>query len=268
MNIITDGNSSHFSTLRTRTEMVLETLVFSPFDHLTRLVARENFIILSRRESSRSYIMNIVAILTFQFKIPIRGCVENTRFHDPYKFQCRGALNSVAMGTRTTMSRLVYNRIIFKLLVACRSSFVSVGVESVKHTSRMPQTCVFGRVCMWDSIWLYNVACTVIGAKRAIGLAFLDIPYFYIVLFSSHKFLFNISIFNGNIPIKYKGSGEIFDQHHRQQSFLTGWSSLSWSRNFLHLTENEGSLPCLQAPATGSCTELDESNPHHHTLYI
>jgi hypothetical protein len=37
----TDGNYNHFSTLRTRTrtEMVLETLVFSSFSHLTRLVA-------------------------------------------------------------------------------------------------------------------------------------------------------------------------------------------------------------------------------------
>jgi hypothetical protein len=34
-----DGNSSHFSTLRMRTEMVLETLAFSPFNHLTQLVA-------------------------------------------------------------------------------------------------------------------------------------------------------------------------------------------------------------------------------------
>jgi hypothetical protein len=40
----TDGNFSHFSTLRTRMEMVLKTLVFSPFNHLTRLVAREDFI--------------------------------------------------------------------------------------------------------------------------------------------------------------------------------------------------------------------------------
>jgi hypothetical protein len=32
------------STLRTRTEMVFETLVFSPLNHLTRLTARENFI--------------------------------------------------------------------------------------------------------------------------------------------------------------------------------------------------------------------------------
>jgi hypothetical protein len=51
-----DGNSNHFSTLRTRTEKVLETLVFSPFNHLTRLVAREDFIIHCRRESFRSYI--------------------------------------------------------------------------------------------------------------------------------------------------------------------------------------------------------------------
>jgi hypothetical protein len=35
------------STLRTRTEMVLETLVFSSFNHLTRPVAQENFIIVS-----------------------------------------------------------------------------------------------------------------------------------------------------------------------------------------------------------------------------
>jgi len=31
------------STLRTRTEMLFETLVSSPFKQLTRLVARENF---------------------------------------------------------------------------------------------------------------------------------------------------------------------------------------------------------------------------------
>jgi hypothetical protein len=53
-----------FSTLRTRTGMVLETLVFSPFNHLTRLVARENFItlIVSRRESSRSYFKFSVSV--------------------------------------------------------------------------------------------------------------------------------------------------------------------------------------------------------------
>jgi hypothetical protein len=31
--------NNHFSNLRTRAEMVLETLVFLPFNHLTRLVA-------------------------------------------------------------------------------------------------------------------------------------------------------------------------------------------------------------------------------------
>jgi hypothetical protein len=34
---------------------VLKWLVFSPFNHLTRLVAREDFIVRSRRESCRSY---------------------------------------------------------------------------------------------------------------------------------------------------------------------------------------------------------------------
>jgi len=37
--------------------MVLETLVFSPFNHLTRLLALENFIILNCRESPGSYNM-------------------------------------------------------------------------------------------------------------------------------------------------------------------------------------------------------------------
>jgi hypothetical protein len=53
----TDENSSHFSTLRMRTEMVLEMLVFSPFNHLMRLVDQEDFIIHSHRESSRSYMI-------------------------------------------------------------------------------------------------------------------------------------------------------------------------------------------------------------------
>jgi hypothetical protein len=39
-------NHCQTSTLRMRTEMVFETLVFSPFNHLTRLTARENFIII------------------------------------------------------------------------------------------------------------------------------------------------------------------------------------------------------------------------------
>jgi hypothetical protein len=34
------------STLRERTEMVFETLVFSPLNHSIRLIARENFIII------------------------------------------------------------------------------------------------------------------------------------------------------------------------------------------------------------------------------
>jgi hypothetical protein len=34
------------STLRTRTEMVIETLVFSLLNHLTQLIARENFIMI------------------------------------------------------------------------------------------------------------------------------------------------------------------------------------------------------------------------------
>jgi hypothetical protein len=38
-------DTEDFSTLRMRTEMVLETLVSSPFNHLTRLMAREDFII-------------------------------------------------------------------------------------------------------------------------------------------------------------------------------------------------------------------------------
>jgi hypothetical protein len=40
----TDRFSRHISTLNTRTEMVLETSVFSPFSQLTRLVARDYFV--------------------------------------------------------------------------------------------------------------------------------------------------------------------------------------------------------------------------------
>jgi len=43
------------NTNKTRKEMVFETSVYSLFSYLTRLMARENFIILSRRESKVSY---------------------------------------------------------------------------------------------------------------------------------------------------------------------------------------------------------------------
>jgi hypothetical protein len=43
------------STLNTRTEMVLETMAFSPLNQLPQLVAWEYFIIKYRRESCKSY---------------------------------------------------------------------------------------------------------------------------------------------------------------------------------------------------------------------
>jgi len=43
------------STLRTRTEMLFETLISSLLNHLTWLIARENFIILSHWESNKSH---------------------------------------------------------------------------------------------------------------------------------------------------------------------------------------------------------------------
>jgi len=52
--------SSHISTLRMRTEMVFEMLVFSPLNHLTQLVDWENFIILNCWESTRSCIINLI----------------------------------------------------------------------------------------------------------------------------------------------------------------------------------------------------------------
>jgi hypothetical protein len=50
-----DWFSRDISTLKTRTEMVLETLIFSSLKHFTRLVAQEYFIIQCRRESYNSY---------------------------------------------------------------------------------------------------------------------------------------------------------------------------------------------------------------------
>jgi len=44
------------TTLRTRTEIVFETLVSTKLNHLTQLIALENFIILTCRESIKLYI--------------------------------------------------------------------------------------------------------------------------------------------------------------------------------------------------------------------
>jgi len=45
----------HVTTLRMRTEMVLETLLCSPFNHSSRLITRKNFTVITRRESVRSH---------------------------------------------------------------------------------------------------------------------------------------------------------------------------------------------------------------------
>jgi hypothetical protein len=54
--MITVWISSHFSFLRQRTEVVLETLVFLLFKHVTWLIDQESSIILSCYESFRSCI--------------------------------------------------------------------------------------------------------------------------------------------------------------------------------------------------------------------
>jgi hypothetical protein len=67
-----------FSTLRMRTEMVPETLVFSPFNHLTRLVARKNFIIIVN-----SLGCSLVLFLLRLFSPVIGHYVVNNRYLPP-----------------------------------------------------------------------------------------------------------------------------------------------------------------------------------------
>jgi len=57
-------NHIHISTLRTRTETVFKTLVFSPFNHLTWLIVQENFIVLSCWKSNRSYNYYITLLMS------------------------------------------------------------------------------------------------------------------------------------------------------------------------------------------------------------
>jgi hypothetical protein len=49
------------TTLRTRTEMVFEMLVFKKMNHLTWLIVRENFIILTHRESIKLYKEKVIS---------------------------------------------------------------------------------------------------------------------------------------------------------------------------------------------------------------
>jgi len=69
--------------------MVFETLVCSPLNHLTRLIARENFIILSHRESNKSRITVIIQmpylskfiINSIKLLFWIRNLLLNILFH-------------------------------------------------------------------------------------------------------------------------------------------------------------------------------------------
>jgi hypothetical protein len=60
--------------------MVLETSVLSTFNHLTRLEAQENFIVLSRRESLKSYIVTKVAY--FSMIITIYHYIVSLTLHN------------------------------------------------------------------------------------------------------------------------------------------------------------------------------------------
>jgi hypothetical protein len=62
----TDWFSRYISTLKTRTKMVLETLVFSPLNQLTQLAVCEYFIIQCHHESYKSYMM----VFSYTFLAP------------------------------------------------------------------------------------------------------------------------------------------------------------------------------------------------------
>jgi hypothetical protein len=47
-----------------KTEMVFKTLVFTPLNHLTQLIAQENFIIFCHRESNKSQKVKMSLCLT------------------------------------------------------------------------------------------------------------------------------------------------------------------------------------------------------------
>jgi hypothetical protein len=79
------------SSLMTRTEMVLETLVFSPFICLTRLLAREYFIEFSRRESFKLYDLDFIRfdIVETQNLLPgqFHCCLCQTKWYSGRIFQ-------------------------------------------------------------------------------------------------------------------------------------------------------------------------------------
>jgi hypothetical protein len=66
-----NANIFIFNSLKTRIEMVLETLVSPAFNHLTRLAARESFIAISRREIFKSYYNILICSPNFtMFDLP------------------------------------------------------------------------------------------------------------------------------------------------------------------------------------------------------
>jgi hypothetical protein len=71
------GSPATSAPLRMRTEMVLE--MFSPFNLLTWLVAREDFIIHSRHESSKSY----RCLISVAYQIYLINMIENQAISYP-----------------------------------------------------------------------------------------------------------------------------------------------------------------------------------------
>jgi hypothetical protein len=77
------------STLRTRTEMVFETLVFSPLNHLTRLIARENFIIANLVYNVLGGTCSTHGGCEKLYKILIRKSELNTPLRSRRRWQCK-----------------------------------------------------------------------------------------------------------------------------------------------------------------------------------
>jgi hypothetical protein len=113
------------STLRTRTEMVFETLFFSPLNHLTWLIAQENFIILVPQVNIACMPIHITSrylnLINFSNFSPSGNLLHHCHHLDSVSLQC--IISTTKQKNEWILLVYSFNHLVLLMHICCLQSY-------------------------------------------------------------------------------------------------------------------------------------------------